>query len=65
MTIPYTPYHTLQVFQESLASISGEIQTLQDQSQSMSVKLKNRKDVHGRMSAYLDVCMYVCMYLCM
>lgn len=33
----------LNVFQSDLGNISGEIQTLQEQSTFMSVKLKNRK----------------------
>lgn len=32
-------------FQSDLGNISGEIQTLQEQSLSMNVKLKNRKAV--------------------
>lgn len=45
---------TLSSFHTNLAAISGEIESLQLQSQSMSVKLRNRKDLHGHLAEYLD-----------
>eukprot|EP01136_Pigoraptor_vietnamica_P026923 Opistho-1_new@82539 len=44
----------LGAFQEDLGNISSEIQTLQDQSLSMNVKLKNRKIVQNRLSSFLE-----------
>eukprot|EP00038_Savillea_parva_P020732 m.32256 g.32256 ORF g.32256 m.32256 type:complete len:710 (+) comp4878_c0_seq1:290-2419(+) len=40
-------------FQNDLGNISGEIQSLQDQSLSMNVKLKNRKKVQASLSEYV------------
>ena len=60
---------TLSSFQGNLAAISTEIQSLQDQvcavartispahatqSQSMSVKLKNRKELHVKLAEFVD-----------
>ena len=39
LTIPYSP----SAYQEDLGSISSQIQTLQEQSLSMNIKLKNRQ----------------------
>ncbi|KAI8646533.1 Sac2 family-domain-containing protein [Parasitella parasitica] len=44
----------LSVFQSDLGNISGEIQNLQQQSTFMSVKLKNRKTVEGRLGKALQ-----------
>ncbi|XP_056012756.1 vacuolar protein sorting-associated protein 52 homolog isoform X4 [Ostrea edulis] len=41
-------------FQGDLSSISSEIQTLQEQSVSMNIKLKNRQAVRGELSQYVD-----------
>uniref|UniRef100_A0A8C7RH10 Vacuolar protein sorting-associated protein 52 homolog n=1 Tax=Oncorhynchus mykiss TaxID=8022 RepID=A0A8C7RH10_ONCMY len=41
-------------FQSDLSSISSEIQTLQQQSVSMSVRLKNRQAVHSHLSQLVD-----------
>eukprot|EP01104_Vermistella_antarctica_P010462 TRINITY_DN279_c1_g4_i1.p1 TRINITY_DN279_c1_g4~~TRINITY_DN279_c1_g4_i1.p1 ORF type:complete len:919 (-),score=301.86 TRINITY_DN279_c1_g4_i1:59-2785(-) len=41
-------------FQADLGNISDEIKYLQDKSSSMSVKLKNRKDVGRQLSTYLE-----------
>ncbi|KAI9004736.1 Sac2 family-domain-containing protein [Gaertneriomyces semiglobifer] len=41
-------------FQADLGNISGEIQTLQEQSQLMNIKLKNRMDVQQKMNTILD-----------
>lgn len=41
----------LSAFQSDLGNISGEIQSLQEQSMSMSVKLANRKAVQGPLSS--------------
>ncbi|CAG5121308.1 unnamed protein product, partial [Candidula unifasciata] len=41
-------------FQGDLSSISTEIQSLQDQSIAMNVKLKNRQAVRGELSQYVD-----------
>ncbi|XP_065830309.1 vacuolar protein sorting-associated protein 52 homolog [Oscarella lobularis] len=44
----------LSTFQEDLGSISTEIQTLQEQSWSMNIKLKNRQSVKGELSQFVD-----------
>lgn len=44
----------LSKFQNDLGNISSEIQTLQDQSRSMSIKLKNRQQVRGELSQYVS-----------
>ncbi|KAK4512283.1 DNA repair protein rad52 [Mucor velutinosus] len=44
----------LSVFQSDLGNISGEIQTLQEQSTFMSVKLRNRKTVESRLGKALQ-----------
>ncbi|CAB3981273.1 Hypothetical predicted protein [Paramuricea clavata] len=41
-------------FQQDLGSISSEIQTLQEQSMSMNVKLKNRQAIRGELSQFVD-----------
>ncbi|KAM9775898.1 vacuolar protein sorting-associated protein 52 homolog isoform 2-T2 [Syngnathus typhle] len=41
-------------FQSDLSSISGEIHTLQQQSLSMNVRLKNRQAVRGQLSQLVD-----------
>jgi hypothetical protein len=41
-------------FQSDLGNISGEIQTLQEQSLSMNVKLKNRKSVQVSLTDFVD-----------
>ncbi|XP_064395792.1 vacuolar protein sorting-associated protein 52 homolog [Halichondria panicea] len=41
-------------FQTDLGSISSEIQSLQDQSHSMSIKLKNRQAVRGELSQFVS-----------
>lgn len=41
-------------FQGDLGNISTEIRSLQEQSQSMSVKLKNRKAAETRLGSFLD-----------
>ena len=41
-------------FQKDLSSISTEIQTLQHQSVSMNIKLKNRQAVRGELSQFVD-----------
>nr|KAG5710557.1 hypothetical protein BaRGS_013203 [Batillaria attramentaria] len=41
-------------FQSDLSSISTEIQSLQDQSIAMNVKLKNRQAIRGELSQYVD-----------
>ncbi|XP_064616275.1 vacuolar protein sorting-associated protein 52 homolog [Liolophura sinensis] len=41
-------------FQGDLSSISNEIQTLQEQSIAMNVKLKNRQAVRGELSQFVD-----------
>ncbi|XP_046548964.1 vacuolar protein sorting-associated protein 52 homolog isoform X2 [Haliotis rubra] len=41
-------------FQGDLSSISNEIQTLQDQSITMNVKLKNRQAIRGELSQFVD-----------
>jgi len=41
-------------FQGDLGNISTEIRSLQEQSQSMSVKLKNRKAAEQKLGAFLD-----------
>lgn len=44
----------LHTFQESLGSISNEIQSLQQQSAIMSIKLKNRQAVRSELSQYIN-----------
>ncbi|KAJ7370917.1 Vacuolar protein sorting-associated protein 52 [Desmophyllum pertusum] len=39
---------------EDLGSISSEIQTLQEQSLSMNIKLKNRQAIRGELSQFVD-----------
>ena len=41
-------------FQSDLSSISSEIQTLQEQSIAMKVKLKNRQAVRGELSEFVE-----------
>ena len=41
-------------FQNDLGNISGEIRALQDQSQSMSVRLRNRKAAELGLGSFLD-----------
>ena len=41
-------------FQGNLGNISSEIRTLQEQSQGMSVKLRNRKAFEERLGGFLD-----------
>lgn len=41
-------------FQSDLSSISSEIQTLQQQSVSMNVRLKNRQAVRSHLSQLVD-----------
>lgn len=41
-------------FQGNLGNISSEIRTLQEQSQGMSVKLRNRKVFEERLGGFLD-----------
>ena len=41
-------------FQADLGNISSEIRALQEQSQSMSVRLRNRKAAEARLGAFLD-----------
>ena len=41
-------------FQRNLGSISSEIQSLQQQSVSMNIKLKNRQAVRGELSQFID-----------
>ena len=41
-------------FQGDLGNISSEIRSLQEQSQSMSVCLRNRKDAETRLGAFLE-----------
>eukprot|EP00057_Strongylocentrotus_purpuratus_P020269 XP_011674743.1 PREDICTED: vacuolar protein sorting-associated protein 52 homolog [Strongylocentrotus purpuratus] len=41
-------------FQSDLGSLSAEIQTLQEQSIAMNVKLKNRQAVRGELSQFVD-----------
>lgn len=45
--------HMLSAFQSDLGNISGEIQSLQEQSLSMSVKLANRKAVQAPLSTFV------------
>jgi hypothetical protein len=40
-------------FQDHLGAISGEIRTLQEDSQSMSVRVKNRKSVQDKLDAFV------------
>lgn len=44
----------LQTFQLNLGNISTEIQSLQEQSVTMNVKLKNRQAVRGELSEFID-----------
>ncbi|KAL1422905.1 hypothetical protein MTO96_021626 [Rhipicephalus appendiculatus] len=44
----------LKTFQEDLGSISHEILTLQQQSVSMNLRLKNRQAVRGELSQFVD-----------
>jgi len=44
----------LQQFQNKLGGISSEIKTLQDESLSMNVQLKNRRAVHCQVDTFLD-----------
>lgn len=41
-------------FQGDLGNISTEIRALQEQSQSMSVKLKNRRAAEGRLGSFIE-----------
>jgi len=41
-------------FQSDLGNISSEIRALQEQSQSMSVRLRNRKAAEARLGTFLD-----------
>ena len=41
-------------FQSDLGNISSEIRALQEQSQSMSMRLRNRKAAEARLGAFLD-----------
>lgn len=41
-------------FQDDLGSISHEIQSLQEQSIVMNLKLKNRQSVRGELSQFVD-----------
>lgn len=41
-------------FQGDLGNISSEIRSLQEQSQSMSVKLRNRKAAEQKLAGFLD-----------
>jgi hypothetical protein len=41
-------------FQGDLGNISTEIRSLQEQSQSMSIKLKNRKAAEQKLGAFLE-----------
>ena len=45
---------TLTHFQTDLGNISSEIKSLQEQSQSMSVSLKNRKKIDEKLKSYLE-----------
>lgn len=45
-------------FQRNLGSISSEIQSLQQQSVSMNLKLKNRQSIRSELSQFIDE-MYV------
>ncbi|CAG8737774.1 31571_t:CDS:10, partial [Racocetra persica] len=49
-----TMENMLSVFQMDLGNISTEIQTLQDKSFSMNIKLKNRTDVEKKLSTVLE-----------
>ncbi|XP_076353464.1 vacuolar protein sorting 52 isoform X4 [Tachypleus tridentatus] len=44
----------LRTFQEDLGSISHEILTLQEQSVSMNIRLKNRQAIRGELSQFVD-----------
>ena len=41
-------------FQADLGGISDEIKNLQDESEDMTVKLRNRRDAEGRLKSFLD-----------
>ncbi|GBG65955.1 hypothetical protein CBR_g54934 [Chara braunii] len=41
-------------FQADLGAISSEIKNLQEQSMSMGIKLRNRKDVEGKLAKFLE-----------
>jgi hypothetical protein len=41
-------------FQSDLGNISSEIRALQEQSQSMSIRLRNRKAAEAKLGAFLD-----------
>ncbi|XP_057289466.1 vacuolar protein sorting-associated protein 52 homolog [Hydractinia symbiolongicarpus] len=49
-----TMENMLSSFQVDLRSISSEIQTLQEQSLSMNIKLKNRQAIKGELSQFID-----------
>eukprot|EP00794_Sanderia_malayensis_P015923 gene15923-17524_t len=49
-----TMEHMLSSFQTDLQSISSEIQTLQEQSLTMNIKLKNRQAIRGELSQFID-----------
>ena len=53
-TILLTLENTLTRFQTDLGNISTEIKSLQEQSQSMSISLKNRKKLDERLGNYLE-----------
>ena len=44
----------LNSFQSDLGSISHEIQSLQEQSVAMNIKLKNRQAVRGELSQFVN-----------
>ncbi|KAL3872237.1 hypothetical protein ACJMK2_040173 [Sinanodonta woodiana] len=46
--------HMLHGFQSDLSSISSEIQSLQEQSVAMNIKLKNRQSIRGELSQFVD-----------
>ena len=41
-------------FQSDLGNVSGEIRSLQEQSSSMGVRLRNRRSVQERLEAFID-----------
>lgn len=41
-------------FQSDLGNISSEIRALQEQSQSMSIRLRNRKAAEAKLGSFLD-----------
>ena len=53
-TILTTMETMLGEFQTDLGNISGEIHSLQEQSASMTIKIKNRKSVHGNLSSTVE-----------